>query len=178
MEEKEIQRLINKVKKAQPTIEQVQKFTCQVFGVAFEDILSRTRKREITEARHIAQFIVRETYNIPLKRMGDLFCKDHSSVIHGLKTAKQLLEYDDLLIRKFKEIVKKIDAFNKRDTIVSSVVNDLNQRSAIGIEKYNTTLDRKDLHLRDWLIHQYEELLDAALYCKRAIKEIDNKQII
>ncbi len=65
-----------------------------------------------------------------------------------------------------------------KDSIVEEVRNDLKKRSKLGIQKYNTTLDRKDLHLRDWLNHQYEELLDAALYCKRAIKEIDNKQII
>jgi len=30
------------------------------------------------------------------------------------------------------------------------------------------------LELRQWLQHQYEELLDAAVYCRRAIQEIDN----
>jgi hypothetical protein len=29
------------------------------------------------------------------------------------------------------------------------------------------------LELRAWLQHQYEELLDAAIYCRRAIEELD-----
>jgi len=29
--------------------------------------------------------------------------------------------------------------------------------------------------LQDWLQHQYEELLDAAIYCKRAIQEMQSK---
>ena len=33
---------------------------------------------------------------------------------------------------------------------------------------------RTELELRQWLQHQYEELLDAAVYCRRAIQEIDN----
>ena len=60
----------------------------------------------------------------------------------------------------------------KLDKIVESVRKDLLKRSQRGILKYNITLDREDLSLEEWLNHQYEELLDAALYCKRAIKEL------
>jgi len=57
------------------------------------------------------------------------------------------------------------------DTIVESVRTDLQARSRVGINKYNTTLDRTDLVLKEWLNHAYEEALDMALYLKRAIKE-------
>lgn len=63
-----------------------------------------------------------------------------------------------------------------KDSIVESVRNDLKNRSEIGIKKYNTTLDRKDLKLKDWLQHAYEECLDQALYLKRSIKEIEDGQ--
>tara|TARA_R110000868_G_scaffold126965_1_gene334367 strand:+ start:463 stop:663 length:201 start_codon:yes stop_codon:yes gene_type:complete len=63
------------------------------------------------------------------------------------------------------------------DSIVVSVISDLEARSEVGKKKYGVTLDRTDLDLKDFLQHQYEELLDAALYCKRAIKELENKQI-
>lgn len=61
------------------------------------------------------------------------------------------------------------------DKIVEQVRNDLLIRSIVGIEKYNTTLDRTDIDLKGWLQHAYEETLDKALYLKRAIKEIDEK---
>lgn len=64
------------------------------------------------------------------------------------------------------------------DKIVESVRSDLKQRSEVGIQKYNTTLDRTDLDLKDWLNHAYEETLDKALYLKRAIKEIEDKIIV
>ena len=57
------------------------------------------------------------------------------------------------------------------DSIVKEVREDLKRRSKLGIKKYNTTLDRKDLNLKEWLNHAYEEALDMALYLKRAIKE-------
>lgn len=61
------------------------------------------------------------------------------------------------------------------DKVVQSVMNDLNERSRIGVEKYNTTLERTDLSLKDWLQHAYEETLDKANYLKRAILELENK---
>lgn len=55
----------------------------------------------------------------------------------------------------------------------SMVIRDIRTRQLTGIAKYKTTLADNPLPLRDWLVHQYQELLDAALYCKRAIQEID-----
>ena len=59
-----------------------------------------------------------------------------------------------------------------KDTVVEQVRKDLIERSNVGIEKYNTTLDRTDIDLKGWLQHAYEETLDKALYLKRAIREL------
>jgi hypothetical protein len=61
------------------------------------------------------------------------------------------------------------------DKIVEAVRADLLQRSQVGIKKYNTTLERTDLDLKDWLQHSYEECLDMANYLKRCIIELENK---
>ena len=61
------------------------------------------------------------------------------------------------------------------DKVVLAVIADLNRRSEVGIKKYNTTLERTDLELRDFLQHAYEECLDQANYLKRAIMELDGK---
>ena len=58
--------------------------------------------------------------------------------------------------------------------IEAMVVNDILQRQVKGIAKYGQTVAQNPLDLKEWLQHQYEELLDAAIYCKRAIVEIDN----
>jgi len=55
------------------------------------------------------------------------------------------------------------------------VIADITQRQRLGLSKYKTTVDANPLPLRDWLWHQYEELLDAAIYCRRAVEEIDRK---
>ena len=62
---------------------------------------------------------------------------------------------------------------NAKD-IELQVVTDILDRQKKGIQKYGTTVANNPLVLRQWLQHQYEELLDAAIYCRRAIQEIDN----
>jgi hypothetical protein len=60
-------------------------------------------------------------------------------------------------------------------SITEQVVNDFKTRSLLGLQKYGVTLDRKDLTLRDFLQHAYEECLDQAKYLKRAIQDEDER---
>lgn len=62
------------------------------------------------------------------------------------------------------------------DTVVERVRQDLLERSQKGINKYGVTLDRRDLTLKDWLQHAYEECLDQANYLKRCIVQIEAEE--
>jgi hypothetical protein len=64
----------------------------------------------------------------------------------------------------------------QKDHIIEKVVADLRSRSAAGIQKYGTTLDREDIDLRGWLQHAYEEALDLANYLKTAIEKLDKEK--
>jgi len=57
--------------------------------------------------------------------------------------------------------------------IEQQVCSDILDRQQLGIKKYGLTVAQNPLDLRQWLTHQYEELLDAAVYCRRAIAELD-----
>jgi len=54
-----------------------------------------------------------------------------------------------------------------RDTIVDSVINQIKDRSNVGIEKYGITMDREDLNAMEWLQHLQEELMDAIIYIEK-----------
>lgn len=58
----------------------------------------------------------------------------------------------------------------------SRVCMDIQSRQEKGFFKYGVTVADNPLSLRDWLQHQYEELLDAAIYCRRAIEELDKEE--
>lgn len=55
----------------------------------------------------------------------------------------------------------------KKDIYVQLVKAKFEERSQAGIKKYNTTLEREDLNLVDWLNHLQEELMDATLYIEK-----------
>jgi hypothetical protein len=57
------------------------------------------------------------------------------------------------------------------DPIVARVIAKHAERSKRGVTKYGVTLDRVDLTRLDWLRHLSEELLDAACYCERLIRD-------
>jgi len=61
---------------------------------------------------------------------------------------------------------------DKEDSYVQLVKAKFEQRSQTGIKKYNTTLEREDLDLQDWLNHLQEELMDATLYIERLKAEV------
>ena len=63
----------------------------------------------------------------------------------------------------------------KKDSYVQIVKAKFEQRSQRGIEKYNTTLEREDLNLQEWLNHLQEELMDATLYIERLKAEVGDK---
>ncbi len=62
-----------------------------------------------------------------------------------------------------------------KDKIVESVIKRFNERSEVGIRKYNTTLERNDLTPLEWLNHAQEEAMDFVLYLERLRKELSNK---
>lgn len=61
--------------------------------------------------------------------------------------------------------------------IEAMVCTEIAARQARGMAKYGTSVADNPLTLREWLQHQYEELLDAAVYCRRAIAEIDAQDV-
>jgi len=55
--------------------------------------------------------------------------------------------------------------------ILQIVIAELKVREERGLNKYGTTMDRKDLTTKEWLQHAYEEALDLSLYLKKLIEE-------
>ena len=62
----------------------------------------------------------------------------------------------------------------QEDTIVRAVIEKFYERSQVGIKKYNTTLDRNDLSLSEWLEHAQCEIMDFILYLEKVKKIVDS----
>ena len=59
-----------------------------------------------------------------------------------------------------------------KDKVLESVINQFRERSEVGINKYNTTLDREDLTCLEWINHAQLEAMDFILYLEK-LKQYD-----
>jgi hypothetical protein len=55
------------------------------------------------------------------------------------------------------------------------VCADIAQRQQLGIQKYGVTVAANPLPLRAWLEHAYQEVLDTAVYLRRAMDDMDRQ---
>ena len=67
--------LSNKIRRKQRSIgiEDIQKATARHYGVTIEDIIDKTRKKNVVNARQIAMFLCRDMTNASLKDIGAIF---------------------------------------------------------------------------------------------------------
>ena len=62
----------------------------------------------------------------------------------------------------------------KQDKIVVNVIKKYSERSAVGIKKYNTTLEENKDDIGVFLNHLQEELMDATLYIEKLKEQWKN----
>ncbi|MBQ8837848.1 MAG: chromosomal replication initiator protein DnaA [Bacteroidales bacterium] len=88
------------------TLDKVQKAVCEYFNISRDDLLSKTRKRQIVQARQIAMYISRNMINCSLSTIGaEIGGKDHATVLHACTTVTDLMSTD----KTFKQYVTDIE---------------------------------------------------------------------
>jgi chromosomal replication initiator protein len=91
------------------SIDFIQKVVSDYFSLPLELLKSKTRKREVVQARQIAMFFAKNMTKSSLASIG-LQCggKDHATVLHACRTVNNLLETDKKFRVYIDEIEKKI----------------------------------------------------------------------
>jgi len=84
--------------------------TAKYFGFRREDLSSKSRSRPLTTARHIAMYLLRELTGLSLIKIGELFDRDHTTVMHGIKRIEQLMPARDTVYRQVRQLTKNITA--------------------------------------------------------------------
>jgi len=82
--------------------------TCKVMGISKADILKKTRRWEIVDARHICFFIMSCYMKISLIKIAGLFDCDHTTVIHGREKIRKLLTVDKPIISAVTKIKENL----------------------------------------------------------------------
>jgi chromosomal replication initiator protein len=92
------------------SIEYIQKVVCDYFKLNMDIMKSKTRKREVVQARQIAMFFAKNFTKASLATIG-AHCggKDHATVLHACKTVNNLMETDKRFRSYVDELEKKIN---------------------------------------------------------------------
>ena len=79
---------------------------CQYFNITMDNLLSKSRKRQIVQARQIAMYMSRNLLKCPLSTIGaEIGGKDHSTVLHACSTVQDLMSID----KTFRQYVLDIE---------------------------------------------------------------------
>ncbi|MBR0532395.1 MAG: chromosomal replication initiator protein DnaA [Bacteroidales bacterium] len=89
------------------TMDKVQDVVCEYFNITRETLLSKSRKRNIVQARQIAMYLSRNLIGgCSLSTIGmELGGKDHATVLHACNTVSDLMSTDKL----FRQYVSDIE---------------------------------------------------------------------
>lgn len=89
--------------------ESVIKAVSEMFNVSIEDLKSSSRRREISVARQIGMFLMRQHTDLSLPKVGEVFGgKDHTTVMYSCEKIAHLKETDIELARSLRQLSDRI----------------------------------------------------------------------
>jgi chromosomal replication initiator protein len=87
------------------TVSKISSVVCDYFKISPEQMASKSRKREVAQARQIAMYLSRTLTNTSLSYIGSqIGGRDHATVLHSFNTVNDLLDTD----RTFKKYISDL----------------------------------------------------------------------
>jgi chromosomal replication initiator protein len=100
--------LIIEEEKTHLTPDKIIRAVADYYGIRTEDILSKSQSRECALPRQIAMHLCRNKLNLPYMKIGDIFSRDHSTVMSSVKQIQTELD------EKGSEISANLNCIMKR----------------------------------------------------------------
>tara|TARA_B100000941_G_scaffold290238_1_gene271681 strand:+ start:2452 stop:3840 length:1389 start_codon:yes stop_codon:yes gene_type:complete len=87
------------------TVDKIQNVVSNYFNIALSEMLSQRRSRPLARPRQIAMFLAKKMTTRSLPEIGRRFAnRDHTTVIHAVKTITRLSEQDDEMKKNIAQI--------------------------------------------------------------------------
>lgn len=88
----------------------VKKIVAPYFQISEDDLVSNSRKPLFVYARNLCYYIIRNKYNISLKKIGENFGnKDHTTITHGYDKIKDVINVDSKVKSDVQYIESKLN---------------------------------------------------------------------
>lgn len=93
------------------TIDKILSEVARTYNITIEDIVSKKQSKEISYARQVAIYIIREITNMPLLNIGkEVGGKDHATVSYSLKKINKILDTNPKERATVNDIIKNINS--------------------------------------------------------------------
>ena len=83
------------------------------YGIEPDALFTKSRKREISDARQVVMYLAKKLIEMPLTAIGRRLGRSHSTVIYAISTVEERLDFDKALRADVDQIEK---AINKRNS--------------------------------------------------------------
>lgn len=110
--QKVIKDVLDETQPVPVTIEKIVEEVSRTEGISIDDIYGKKQKANITHARKIAMYIIREVTNASYEAIGEKFGKHHSTVMYNIQQISEEMEKDsrlNLVINDMISNIKSID---------------------------------------------------------------------
>jgi len=87
-------------------VENLINYTCLFFDVSQSELLSKSRVRELVTARSFMMKRLRKENEFTYTFIGNIFKKNHATVIHSIDSLDDLMTFDKKLKKKYDQFIK------------------------------------------------------------------------
>lgn len=97
-----------KVDPQEPTIQALIAAVTDFYQIRLSDLQSQLRQRSIAQPRHICMYLARKCTRLSLEEIGGFFGgRDHTTVMHAVKTVEQRMAVDPEFVALLKELEQR-----------------------------------------------------------------------
>ena len=90
------------------TIEKILNEVARTYNVMPADIRGKKRNANVSAARQMTMYIIREVTGMSMEAIGQEFQRDHSTVVYSIKTMTENIARDQHLEERWREIIKNV----------------------------------------------------------------------
>lgn len=89
-------------------VEKILTVVSRHYGVSIEDMKSKKKTENISNARHTAIYIIRSLTTLSLKEIGAVFTRDHSTVLSSLSKIETNIKTKNKSASEIKQLIKEV----------------------------------------------------------------------
>ncbi len=92
------------------SVNNILKIVCDSFQISAEELLSKSRRKEIATARKVAMYLCRQYTTQSLVAIGQSFKRSHSSVLHAVnELSKEMKDQGSKLRRQVEYVIRRLE---------------------------------------------------------------------